>query len=81
MTPAQLNNAMKKLALRQLDLAQLFDCTPRQVRRWQVGDVDVPIAEAVLLNLMARGVINVAEVVAAKKARPPRPSKRLTDAA
>lgn len=69
MTNHQLNRIMTKLELRQLDIANMFNLTPRQVRRWQVGEVDVPVAEAVLLSLMAQGVLDRDVIEGAKKAK------------
>lgn len=69
MTNHQLNRIMTKLELRQLDIANMFNLTPRQVRRWQVGEVDVPVAEAVLLSLMAQGVLDRDVIESAKKAK------------
>lgn len=58
MTPNQLNTAMKDLDLLQVDIARMFELTPRQVRRWQRGHVKVPAAERILLRLMQWGIID-----------------------
>ena len=58
MTGKQLTLIMHTLKLRQLDLAQMFERTPRQVRRWQIGEVNVPIEVCILLRLMDWGMVD-----------------------
>lgn len=69
MNKRQLKTVMDDTGLRQLDVANMFDLTPRQVRRWQKNEADVPVAERIVLRLLAWGLIDQAAVDAAKRGR------------
>lgn len=58
MTANQLKAAMKDLDLKQVQIARMFELTPRQVRRWERGHVKVPAAERILLRLMQWGILD-----------------------
>jgi GcrA cell cycle regulator len=50
------------LGLAQHRVAQLFDVTPRSVRRWRSGDRPVPCGVSIVLRLLAAGAVTVAQV-------------------
>lgn len=58
MTGKQLTLIMHELELRQLDLAELFERTTRQVRRWQNGETIVPVEVSIILRLMDWGIVD-----------------------
>jgi transcriptional regulator with XRE-family HTH domain len=66
MTAAQFKAALKRLALTQGEVAFLFDVEPRTVRRWAANGCSGP--PAILLYLMAKGVLPIGLVIAAAKA-------------
>lgn len=52
MTPQDFNAPLAALGLSQIEASRLFGCDKRTVRRWQLGDVTVPLVVASLLKLM-----------------------------
>src|SRR5262245_35486144 len=53
------------LNITQTRIARLFNVTTRHVRRWQHGDRNVPHTVGLVVNLLAMGVVTVAQVEAA----------------
>jgi hypothetical protein len=54
MTPTEYRAAIAALGLSQVKAAKLFDADPRTSRRWAAGDLDIPRAVEIALNLMVR---------------------------
>jgi transcriptional regulator with XRE-family HTH domain len=42
----KLINKRKEVGIKQVDLAKKLKCTTRQVRRWELGQVNVPFDKA-----------------------------------
>jgi hypothetical protein len=64
MTPMQLRAALGRLGLSQLGAGRLFKADGRTVRRWALGERDVPACVAIVLRLMLQGKITTADVEA-----------------
>lgn len=67
MTANQFRSALGRLELSQLGAARLLGVGERTPRRWASGDADVPSPVAILLRLMLKGKVTVADVEAAAK--------------
>jgi len=53
---------LASLGITQHRVAQLFGVGPRSVRRWQAGDRRVPFGVAIVLRLLAAGVVTITQV-------------------
>jgi hypothetical protein len=74
MTAAKFKVALKHLDLTQAEVAYLFDVEPRTVRRWAAKGCSG--APAILLYLMAKGVLPIGLVVPRPKpCAPARPDQ------
>ena len=62
MTSDQFRSALDGLALSQLGAARMFGVDPRTVRRWALGEREVPSPVAILLRLMAAGTITPEDI-------------------
>ena len=62
---AELRAALGALNITQRRLAQLFAVNPRTVRHWRYGDRRLPRGVAIVLRLLATGVVTVEQVEAA----------------
>jgi transcriptional regulator with XRE-family HTH domain len=80
MNSARLNRIMASHELRQLDLAELFDVTTRQVRRWQKDNAAIPAPVRVLLHMIERDIVSVAQVREFRDKPAPRRRSGLTAA-
>jgi DNA-binding transcriptional regulator YiaG len=54
MTPNQYRTAIAKLGLSQVKAALFLGVSPRQSRRWALGESPIPEGYAMLLRLMIR---------------------------
>ncbi|MET4483154.1 MULTISPECIES: hypothetical protein [unclassified Bradyrhizobium] len=54
MTPERYGEVIKKLGLSQVKAAEFLDYDPRTSRRWISGDLAIPKAVAMLLELMVK---------------------------
>jgi len=61
-TRTEFRATLGTLGLAQDRVARLFGVGPRSVRRWQHGDRRVPCGVSIVLNLLAAGVVTVAQV-------------------
>lgn len=52
MTPEELADTRERLGMTKSQLADHLDIDPRTVRRWELGEVDIPKPVAMLLRLM-----------------------------
>jgi hypothetical protein len=59
------------LGLTQTRIAELFNVTPRHVRRWYHGDRNVPHTIGLVVNLLAMGAVTVDQVAQAATASTP----------
>jgi GcrA cell cycle regulator len=62
MAAAEFRATLDALGLAQCHLAQLFNVTPRHVRRWKDGSRRLPHAVTILVHLLAAGVITISQV-------------------
>jgi hypothetical protein len=62
MAPTEFHQALSGLNLAQQRVAQLFDVSPRAVRRWQHGERRVPRGLEILVRLMTDGVVTVEQL-------------------
>lgn len=67
MTPTQFRAALNRLGLTQVGAARLFDVDGRTARRWIAGDLPVPTAVAVLINLLLSGKIQISDIEKSKR--------------
>jgi DNA-binding transcriptional regulator YiaG len=65
MTPDELSRTLMRLDLTQTRLAALLGHDPRTVRSWVAGRYPVPKSAAIVLRLLARGLITIAQIEAA----------------
>jgi DNA-binding transcriptional regulator YiaG len=65
MTPDELRRILMALDMTQQRAARLLGRDQRTVRHWVAGDRAVPPEAAIVLRLLARGQITVAEIEAA----------------
>jgi DNA-binding transcriptional regulator YiaG len=65
MAAVELRAALGALNITQRRLAQLFTVNPRTVRHWGYGDRRLPRGVAIVLRLLATGVVTVEQVEAA----------------
>jgi hypothetical protein len=61
-TSKQFRAALGRLGLSQLGAGRLFKADGRTVRRWALGERDVPACVAIVLRLMLAGKITAADV-------------------
>jgi DNA-binding transcriptional regulator YiaG len=61
-TPAELQDTMRRLGLSQIGAASLLRVNVRTVRRWQDGDVPVPFAVAVVLRMLVDGRLTLRDI-------------------
>lgn len=54
MTPKQYRAAIDRLGLSQVKAAAFLGVSPRQSRRWALGEGEIPKAEATLLRVMIK---------------------------
>ena len=75
MTLSAAATEFRALNITQRRLAQLFAVNPRTVRHWRYGDRRLPRGVAIVLRLLATGVVTVEQVEAAAGAKeePPAP--------
>jgi len=66
MTHTQYRALLAKLDLSQVAAANLVGADPRTGRRWALGERPIPACVAILLRLIAKGTITVADVEKAK---------------
>jgi hypothetical protein len=62
---AELGAALSALNITQRRAAELFAVTSRHIRRWKSGDRRLPHAVAIVLHLLARGVVTIDQVAQA----------------
>jgi DNA-binding transcriptional regulator YiaG len=53
MTPDELADIRERLGMTKSQLADHLDIDPRTVRRWELGEVEIPKPVAMLLRLMS----------------------------
>src|SRR5262245_56593365 len=58
----ELREAFDALGLTQGRVAQLFDTSPRNVRRWRGGTRRTPVGVDIVLHLLAAGVVTVDQI-------------------
>lgn len=62
MTPRQFNIALGLIGSSQLAFAKVIKVNARTIRRWALGEAEVPTAVAMLLNLMLETQSTVKEL-------------------
>ena len=62
MTAAEYSTILARLDLSQVAAARLLGIGDRTSRRYAAGDAEIPEPTAILLRLLARGVVSVADV-------------------
>jgi DNA-binding transcriptional regulator YiaG len=67
MTADEIRLALMRLDMTQGALAALVGVDPRTVRAWIAGARPMPLAAAIVLRLLARGRIGVADIEAARR--------------
>jgi len=59
---AEFGTVLNTLGLAQTRVAEIFDVTPRHVRRWKHGDRRLPHAVAIVIRLLAAGAITLDQI-------------------
>ena len=62
MTPAEYAAILARLDLSQVGAARLLGIGERTSRRYAAGDAEIPEPTAILLRLLAAGVVTAAEI-------------------
>ena len=62
MTATEYSTILARLDLSQVAAARLLGIGDRTSRRYAAGDAEIPEPTAILLRLLARGVVSVADV-------------------
>lgn len=65
MTANQFRSALDRLNLTQVGAASLFKADGRTARRWALGERTVPECVAIVLRLMLKGKLTIADIKAA----------------
>src|SRR5262249_29207903 len=56
--------ALNALGLTQMRVAELFNVSPRHVRRWQHGDRCIPHAVGIVCNILTTGMLTIEQIEA-----------------
>jgi DNA-binding transcriptional regulator YiaG len=62
MSKTQFRRALKTLGISQRGFARLIGSAERTVRRWALGEAELPESDAILLRLMLGGKITAEDV-------------------